>query len=298
MTSLLGIDIGGTKVAVRLETAAGERYEATRPWPLPADAGADLETLSAAVAEVVARAGDPPSGVAVSLPAITDAEGVVSTWPGRPVWVGLSVAAELERACGRPVVWADDGDLAALAESRRHGFRNLLYLGVGTGLGGGLVQEGRIVPGPGRGSCEVGHVVVRAGGDRCDCGRAGCAQAYASGPAMLRRAARESERALTSSALVEGWRTGASWACVALGEGAETLAVLVHAVHELALLDDVVVGGGFLPAHPGFAELVATRVQAHARAGRPAPRVHAAESGLSSLDGAMCLAADPSLWAA
>lgn len=296
MTSLLGIDIGGTKVAVRLETAAGECYEATRLWTLPADIDADMAVLSAAVTEVITLAGEPPSRVGVSLPATTDAEGIIRAWPGRSIWVGLAVRTELERVCGMPVVCADDGDLAALAESRRSGSRNLLYLGVGTGLGGGLVYEGRMVPGPGRGSCEVGHVVIRADGNRCDCGRAGCAQAYASGPAMLRRAAKESHRTINPSDLAEGWRAGAAWARTALGEGAETLALLVHAVHELAPVDNVVIGGGFPPAHPGFTELIAARVRAHSRAGRSVPPLQPAKSGLSSLDGAVCLAARPGPW--
>lgn len=81
---LLGIDIGGTKVAIRLETDAGERHEIGLAWPSPGNAETDLEGLGGLVADVVRRAGEAPSRVAAAVPATTDADGVVSAWPSRP----------------------------------------------------------------------------------------------------------------------------------------------------------------------------------------------------------------------
>ena len=88
------------------------------------------------------------------------------------------------------VFYSATGNVAALAEAHAAGRPDLLYLGVGTGVGGGIVLGGRLLPGPSRGSCEIGHLIVDRSAARCDCGRRGCVQSVASGPAVLRRAAR------------------------------------------------------------------------------------------------------------
>ncbi|MGJ3560808.1 ROK family protein [Streptomyces sp. INA 01156] len=111
-------------------------------------------------------------------------------WPSRPSWAGLRVGTLLERVLpGVPVAHEDDGSLAALAEAAATGARDLAYLGVGTGIGGGLVLGGALHSGPRGGAAEIGHMVVDPGGPVCVCGRVGCLQAVASGTATLARAA-------------------------------------------------------------------------------------------------------------
>jgi kanosamine 6-kinase len=319
----LGIDVGGTKVALRLEatTGAGAGEAVAREsvflWSPDADAERDVAELTARVRTLIADWNGPVRGIGVAMPATVDADGRVTTWPGRPSWTGLDLAAALAGlvpaaptvAAARtvttvPVAYADDGDLAALAEARAAGCRDLLYLGVGTGIGGGLVLGGEMCPGPARGSCEIGHLVVALDGPVCDCGRRGCVQALASGPATLRRAAerrrdgdRDRERdgddtgTVSYAELREGSLAGAPWAAEALETSARALAATIVGVSELVRPALAVVGGGFAGGLPGFVDAVAAATSVLGRPGHPAvPVVPARLGGLSSLRGAVELA--------
>lgn len=289
--SILGVDIGGTKVALRAEAAGRPAYERTFRWPAGADPAADLAVLDDVVTALRVAWG-PVDAVGVALPATTDATGTVLTWPGRPSWTGLDFTGALSRLFpGSRTGFADDGDLAALAEARHAGRDTVVYLGVGTGVGGGIVLDGR--PVPAHASAELGHVVVDLAGERCDCGRVGCLQSVASGPATLRRAGRLRGGEVTFEALRDGLRDGRPWAVEAVHASCTALAATVVSLGELLAFPAAIVGGGFATGLPGFVHLVAHAARLAARPGRPAPVVEAAAlGGLSSLHGALCLARD------
>lgn len=310
--SYLGIDIGGTKVALRAEGTGGRVREASFAWAAAGAAAAatasasgpaggprsgerDLAALAAAVRELEAAWAEPFQAVGVALPASLDRAGVVTTWPGRPGWVGLDLADRLRAlAPARPVRWADDGDLAALAEADAAGCADLVYLGIGTGIGGGIVLGGRPLPGLDRGSCELGHVIVDPAGPVCDCGRRGCVQAFASGPAILRRAADLRGAAVPPDALGAGVRAGAPWAVTAVGEAAAALATLLASLTELVAPELALIGGGLAAGVPELVGAVAAELAALARPGHPPPPVRPAVlGGLSSLRGAVLLARGP-----
>jgi kanosamine 6-kinase len=214
-------------------------------WPESSTAGHDLDLLGGWVEPHLA-ARPAPAAIGIAMPATFDRAGVVVAWPGRPSWVGLDLAAALRGIFGTvPVAWADDGDLAALAEADHVGCPNLLYIGIGTGVAGGLVHDGRPWPGPERGSCELGHLVVDMTGPRCDCGRRGCLQAIASGPATLRRAAELRGGPVTPDRLARGVTLDEPWATAAVARSAEAVAAAAVGVAELAHPDLVLIGGGF-----------------------------------------------------
>ncbi|MGW5448738.1 ROK family protein [Streptomyces asiaticus] len=290
--------MGGTKVALRLEHDDLSIRESSFRWAEPDGTDAitsggatrDLELLARHVRELC----EPGrlTGVGVALPATLDATGTVTAWPGRPGWAGVELRGALSALFGEAGVrCADDGDLAALAEAHEAGCPDLLYLGVGTGIGGGIVLNGRPVPGAGRGSCEVGHLIVDRDGPLCDCGRRGCVQAAASGPATLRRAARRRGEEVAFTALREAVRDGKQWAVAALRESGRALATAVAGVCELVRPSLVLIGGGFAAAMPELVAMVAERTTALERPGHPLPPVRAATlGGLSSLHGAVLLA--------
>ncbi|WP_424893571.1 ROK family protein [Streptomyces sp. XH2] len=294
--SVLGVDLGGTKVALRLEpdTGAGAGpVHSTFPWPADGGAAADLAALAAAVAALRrAPAGDPVTAVGVAVPATLDASGRVRGWPNRPSWRGLDLVRELTGLWpGAEVRLADDGDLAALAEAGAAGCPDLVHFGVGTGVGGGMVLGGVLCPGTARGSCEVGHVIVDRAGERCDCGRHGCVQSVASGRAVLRRAARRLGRDVGFEALREAWQEAEPWALETVGEGAAALAAAVVSLCELVRPRLVTVGGGFAAGLPGYVEEVSRRVRQLERPEGPEILLRPAALGaLSSLDGAVLLA--------
>ncbi|MEV0442029.1 ROK family protein [Streptomyces spectabilis] len=288
----LGVDIGGTKVAFRAETDAECVHESAFAWHPRHSAAQDLRQLADAVDELRARLGASFRAVGVAMPATVEPDGHVRAWPGRPEWTGTDLGAALRPLFpGAALAWADDGDLGALAESRDSGCDDLLYLGVGTGVGGGLVLGGEPCPGPGRGSFEAGHMVVELSGPRCDCGRRGCLQALASGPATLRRAHRLRGSAVTFDDLLTAWGDGRPWAVTALRRTCRALAAAAVGVQELLRPRLVRVGGGFASGIPGFVGLVADHVTELARPGLPPlPVERAALGGLSSLHGAVSLA--------
>ncbi|KUO23039.1 ROK family protein [Streptomyces dysideae] len=292
ITGFLGIDIGGTKVAVRVEGAGTDPLLTTFRWTSGADVREDLAALADCLVAVRRRWPGPLRAAGVALPATLDSGGRVTAWPNRPAWAGLSLAAELHGMLpGTAVACADDGDLAALAEAGVAGLDDILYVGVGTGVGGGAVLGGELCPGPARGSFELGHLVIDRAGTRCDCGRRGCVQAHASGPAILRRATELRDAPVTYADLCDAWQRQLSWAVVAVDEGCAALATAIISAAELLRPDAVVVGGGFAEGLPGFTPRVARHTHHLTRPGHPAPTHHEAQlGGLSSLHGAVQLA--------
>ncbi|MFJ6953937.1 ROK family protein, partial [Micromonospora aurantiaca (nom. illeg.)] len=227
---VLGIDVGGTKVALRAEAPRQPAYDRTFRWPRTADPAADLTVLAVEVDRLRDRWG-PVDAVGVAMPATTDTGGTVTTWPGRPGWVGLDLTGALRRLFpDAATAVADDGDLAALAEARCAGADDVVYLGVGTGIGGGVVLAGR--PVPGRSSAEIGHVVVALDGERCDCDRHGCLQSIASGPATLRRAAARRGGEVGFDDLRAGLDGREPWAVAAVEESCRALAAAVVSLGE------------------------------------------------------------------
>ncbi|MEU1484581.1 ROK family protein [Streptomyces sp. NPDC005752] len=289
--TVLGIDVGGTKVALRTDGGTTVR-SAVFPWPPTSSAADDLAALTNNVRALLDDAQEPLEAVGVAMPATVGPDGLVTTWPGRPSWTGLDLRAALHSLFPRSAVrWADDGDLAALAEADEAGCQDVVYVGVGTGIGGGIVLDGRLCPGTARGSCELGHVIVDPEGPRCGCGRRGCVQAVASGPATLSRAARLRGEPVSFAELAEGLRDERDWAVTAIGESCDALAVAIVNLNELVRPSLAVIGGGFADGLPGFAATVADRAHALARPGHPVAQVRAAAlGGLSSLRGAVLLA--------
>ncbi|MEU5365590.1 ROK family protein [Streptomyces sp. NPDC005925] len=288
----LGVDVGGTKVAFRVETGTECVDETMFSWAPRHSAAHDLAQLAYYARELRGRSMVSFRAVGVAMPATVGPDGRITAWPSRPEWTGTDLSASLRALFPEAAVaWADDGDLGALAEAREACCDDLLYLGVGTGVGGGLVLRGEPCPGLGRGSFEIGHMVVGMRGPRCVCGRRGCLQAIASGPATLRRATRLRGRAVTYDVLRQAWGDGQPWAVSALRRTCRALAVAAAGVQELLHPRLVLIGGGFADGIPGFAGLVSDHLADLARpGGHPLPVRPATLGGLSSLRGAVSLA--------
>jgi kanosamine 6-kinase len=289
----LGVDIGGTKVTLRAEAAGRESCDVTFQWPDPArDARQDIGLLAANVQVLREQWRAPITSVGVAMPAALDTDGHVVTWPNRPAWAGVDVrSALLALFPGAEVTCADDGDLAALAEADAANCRDLVYIGVGTGIGGGIVLDGRLLPGSARGSCEIGHVIVERSGRRCDCGRDGCLQSIASGPATLRRASEVRGHEVAFHELQDAFTANASWARAVIDDACAAIAAVVVSLGELVRPELVPIGGGFAAAFPDYAAMVSRHTARLARPGHLPPPVRtAALGGLSSLYGALLLA--------
>lgn len=194
-----GIDLGGTKIQTAIVDPAGEVLGESRA-PTPTSGGpADVaEAMAAALREAAAAAGVETSaleGVGVGSPGdVEGASGVVSGARNLPGWDGSFPLGEaLKDAFGTEVRVGNDVQVATEAEfelGAGREFSTLIGVFWGTGVGGGLVLDGK--PWLGRGAAgEIGHMVVKRGGAKCPCGRKGCLEAYAGRAAMEAEARRQ-----------------------------------------------------------------------------------------------------------
>jgi len=194
-----GIDLGGTKIQAAIVDAAGKvPGQARRPTPTsggPEDVAAEM---AEALREAAREAGVEPGelvGVGVGSPGDADEKtGVVSGARNLPGWEGsFPLAEKLKQELGTKVRVGNDVQVATEAEfhlGAGREFKSLIGVFWGTGVGGGLVLDGK--PWLGRGAAgEIGHMVVKRGGAKCPCGRRGCMEAYAGRAAMEAEARRQ-----------------------------------------------------------------------------------------------------------
>src|SRR5947208_687301 len=197
-----GVDLGGTKIQTVIVDAKHKVLgQARRPTPTTGTPADVKDAIAAALAEAADAAGIKTSaltGIGVGSPGeVAPRTGAVSQARNLPGWEGTYPLAEaLSEACGAPVAVGNDVQVATNAEfelGAGKAYRSILGVFWGTGVGGGMVLDGK--PWLGRGSAgEIGHVVVRLNGARCPCGRRGCMEAYAGRAAMEAKARREVAR--------------------------------------------------------------------------------------------------------
>lgn len=196
-----GIDLGGTKIQTAIVDADNEVLgEARHPTPTeggPEDVAAAMATALREAAEAAKVETKELKGVGVGSPGDADEKtGVVSGARNLPGWEGkFPLADSLNKALGTEVKIGNDVQVATEAEFELGAgkeFESLIGVFWGTGVGGGLILDGK--PWLGRGAAgEIGHVVVKRGGAKCPCGREGCLEAYAGRKAMEAEARKRHE---------------------------------------------------------------------------------------------------------
>jgi len=193
--SVIGVDVGGTKVAAGRVNELGEL---SRPLRVPMNPRGTAAEGFAAVAAVLDQLleerhrANPAVSVGVCAPGPLDPRaGVVLNPPNVPCWRDFPLVAELQRRYGVVARLDNDANAAALAEGlwgAGRGYRNVFYASIGTGIGTGVVFDGRIFHGRTGSAAEGGHVSIDYRGPVCNCGKRGCIEALASGTAIARRA--------------------------------------------------------------------------------------------------------------
>lgn len=250
--TVLGLDIGGTKLAAGVVDATGMVHSFLRT-PTLGHEGPDrvVERLLELGREAVAAAGASWSGVeAVGVGCggpLDAARGVLSP-PYLPGWHDVPLAAIAERAYGLPVVLDNDATAAAAAEHRYGagaGVTNMVYLTVSTGVGGGVIVDGRLYRGSDGNGAELGHVTVDWRGRVCHgCGRRGCLEAYVSGTSIAERAREAGLGLETAEAVAAATRHGDAGASRVWDETVEALACGLTSIVNLFEPELVVIGGG------------------------------------------------------
>ena len=245
MTAALAgaIDLGGTKILAavvdRHGKIRGADRRSTEPELGPAAGTARMaESLLAACAQ----AGVPPRslvglGVAAAGP-IDLATGVLSSPPNLPGWIDVPLAQILAESTGLSVQIENDANAAALGElvfGAGRGSRHMVYLTLSTGIGGGVIADGRILHGATGAAGEVGHIPLVPDGPLCGCGQRGCLEALASGTAIGRegtRAAAEGRSAVLAAMADPDGRVSAESVALAATRGDGTAAAIIAGAAE------------------------------------------------------------------
>lgn len=241
MAVMLGVDVGGTKIAVGPVDAAGARLatpltDSTRARSRESFLDGLEATLRQGLAEFAVFE---PQAAAVACAGTVDGDrGVVVASPNLPLQ-DVPLAAILHERLGVPVFLENDVNAAIRAETAlgaAAGLRHVVMITLGTGVGGGLWLDGRVYRGTGGGAGELGHMVVCAGGLPCLCGGQGCLEMYTSGKALARyAAARAGDPAADPSGKLAALREQGRLTGGAVGRLArEAYPGAVEAVEELA----------------------------------------------------------------
>jgi len=198
MEWLIGVDIGGTNLVVGAVTTDGTRVHGlvTEPTGVPEGPDAVIERILGMAQGVIAatRAEDPAArilGVGIGSPGPLDRKAGVVIFTPNLRWKNMPVRDRIGSALGLPASLDNDANCAMLGEhwiGAARGARHAVCFTIGTGIGGGIVVDGQLVHGASDAAAEIGHITIEVNGRRCGCGNDGCLEAYASGPAIARRA--------------------------------------------------------------------------------------------------------------
>ena len=187
----LGVDIGGTKVAVGIVDRGGKILSQDRkPMVTNSTADAGLDAVITAIDSMISRG--PIEGIGICTPGPLDPKtGIVLNPPNVPCWRNFPLAERVAAKYHVPVKVDNDANAAALAETRwgsARGYHYVFYATVGTGIGSGIVFDGKIYHGATGSAGEGGHVSIDYRGPVCACGKRGCIEILASGTAIGARA--------------------------------------------------------------------------------------------------------------
>ena len=261
----IGVDIGGTKVAVGLISPEGQLICRTQEKTM-ADEGAAmvLERIQNQIVQTAAQGGLRPqdaAGIGIACPGpLIPSQGVVVHAPMLG-WRNVPLRKIIADAFGVPCLLENDANAAAygeLALGAGRGCRDMIYITVSTGVGGGVITNGRLLYGKHEAAGEIGHICVEWNGRPCGCGNRGCLETYASGTAIAQitreRLAQQPQHSLwaeagqldnVDAALVAQYaRAGDPLCALVWQEAAQRLGQGIGTLVQLFDTERIVIGGG------------------------------------------------------
>ena len=272
---IVGVDLGGTNIAAGAMPTDGTREIGMRMAPTHGEEGADAVVhriammIEDVIAQTQAETGADRSdflGVGIGSPGPLDrARGIVIVSPNLG-WRDFPLRDEVSKRVKLPAALDNDANCATLGEwwcGAAKGGRNVVGITIGTGIGGGLIFDGKLYHGSSDGAGEIGHTTIDPTGRRCKCGNYGCLEAYASGPAIAERAREEMEvdghsilhemvegdvNRITAQIVFEASKRGDPVATQVVRDTAHFLAVGVSNLINVLNPDIVVIAGGVTQA--------------------------------------------------
>jgi glucokinase len=263
---IIGVDVGGTKVAAGLVNSSGQITHQTRTPMAAFNAAAGLAAVKSAIDFVRAASNLESNSIAaigICAPGpLNPWTGIILNPPNLPGWRNFPLAAEISKSYSLPVRVDNDGNAAALAEAlwgAGRGYRNIFYATIGTGIGTGIIFDSHIYHGRTGAAAEGGHVTIDYHGPRCPCGKFGCIEILASGTSIARRASEKIAAGHASAILdqagghldrITGEMVGRAYADgdllakEILQETAMFLTIWLGSIVDLLEPDVMIVGGG------------------------------------------------------
>ena len=264
---LIGVDIGGTKISVPLGNQngqiSGKTIFPTRHRQQVKHSISEIQSSISHLLEAHRIDGRSLIGIGVGVPGPMDSRrGVIERSPNLPGWNGLPLKSILERRFKTRVVVDNDANAAALGEAYfglGRKVSDFIYVTVSTGIGSGIVASGKLIKGANGGAGEIGHMTVVPNGNRCNCGKRGCLEAYASGTAIaqpVKRALKKGTRSrcfkqmkpsdITGRVIAEAARKGDHLAIQARQIAADFLGLGLANVMNLLNPKLIILGGGVM----------------------------------------------------
>lgn len=242
---LLGIDLGGTKIHTALADDKGRIISSVKV-ETQARLGSKkvIENIMKSVSAALANANTPLSKVkriGIGAPGPIVDGGVIIAPPNLP-WKKFNIKSAFMSKLKKPVFVENDANAAALAESlfgAGVGEKNLVYITVSTGIGGGIILDGKLYRGSIGTAGEIGHMVIDVNGPLCGCGNHGCLETLASGPAIAKMAGKKDALQAELAARKHDKR-----AAQAIKDAAKSLGIGIANIYNILDPDIVIVGGG------------------------------------------------------
>lgn len=263
---MIGVDVGGTKVAAGLVNERGEILQHVRSHMITSgDAVTGLNCVADAIRQLLRELPErqKPGALGVCAPGPLDPrKGIIINPPNVPCWRNFPLADELHKIFGLPVKVENDAKAAGLAEvlwGAGKGHNNVFYATIGTGIGAAVIFDGKIYHGRTGAAAEAGHMGIQFDGPRCPCGKRGCIEFLASGPAIARRARRKLQdnpksalldlaggtaENVTSELVAKAAAAKDSVAIEVVGETVDLLAYWLGNVVDFLEPDVIILGGG------------------------------------------------------
>lgn len=189
---IMAADLGGTQIRAALCDWNGQILRrVARPTKAADGLEVVLERITRTIAEAMEGVNpDEIAGIGIGAPGPLDPmSGVILSAPNLPGWREVPLRSLISAHFGKPTFLGNDANVAGLAEATygaARGVKDVVYLTVSTGIGSGIIVDGKMLLGARGLAAEAGHTIIKAGGPRCGCGNRGCLESLASGPAITR----------------------------------------------------------------------------------------------------------------
>lgn len=261
MSKRIGVDVGGTNLRVAVvdglkvvdEYRCHADFSAICHANPPDVAWQQIIAITVEALQQMLQRHPDVASVGIGFPGFIDpVRGTVLQSPNLPGLRDVDLAGDLAHALQRPVVVENDANAAAYGEYKLHpqGAGSLIFLGLGTGVGGGLIVDHKLITGTHGFAMEVGHLIVEPDGRLCGCGNRGCMEQYASASGVSLSYQATTGQVLETDAIARLAEQGDVLAQAAFNLAANTLAQVLAHILKVVDVQQVVIGGGMSKAWP------------------------------------------------